>query len=111
MTKPPDIHLSAIHKGRRYERHDGLAMGPGEPSLFHDFSAKNSLIFTGPFVVALEYASGKSATVVGKPQADFFYNALPSVSHTKAALGESNDLSFCHFQWLHPSISCSHDRR
>ena len=30
----------------------------------------------GPFVVALEYASGKSATVVGKPRQEFFEYAL-----------------------------------
>ena len=30
----------------------------------------------GPFVAALEYASGKSATVVGKPEAAFFRLAL-----------------------------------
>ena len=34
----------------------------------------------GPFVAALEYASGKSATVVGKPQADFFRLALEDMN-------------------------------
>lgn len=33
----------------------------------------------GPFVKALEYASGKSATVLGKPSADFFQIALQSM--------------------------------
>ena len=30
----------------------------------------------GPFVAALEYASGKRASVVGKPERDFFRLAL-----------------------------------
>ncbi|HCS29215.1 MAG TPA: TIGR01458 family HAD-type hydrolase [Spongiibacteraceae bacterium] len=33
----------------------------------------------GPFVKALEYASGKSATVLGKPSADFFAIAVESM--------------------------------
>ncbi|CAM1295061.1 HDHD2 (predicted) [Pycnogonum litorale] len=50
--------LIAIHKGRYYRRSDGLALGPG------------------PFVTALEYATDKTATVVGKPQSQFFLQAL-----------------------------------
>uniref|UniRef100_A0A8C5F822 Haloacid dehalogenase-like hydrolase domain-containing protein 2 n=1 Tax=Gadus morhua TaxID=8049 RepID=A0A8C5F822_GADMO len=46
--------LVAVHKARYYQRGDGLALGPG------------------PFVTALEYASGRSAVVVGKPQETFF---------------------------------------
>lgn len=34
----------------------------------------------GPFVVALEYASGKTATVVGKPEKNFFQFALEDMS-------------------------------
>ena len=30
----------------------------------------------GPFTVALEFASGREATIVGKPSADFFASAL-----------------------------------
>ena len=30
----------------------------------------------GPFVAALEYATGKSATIVGKPSKDFFKMAI-----------------------------------
>ncbi len=33
----------------------------------------------GPFVVALEYALGREATVLGKPSADFFRAALDSL--------------------------------
>lgn len=50
--------LIAIHKGRYYSRGDGLALGPG------------------PFVSALEFATGKTATVLGKPERAFFHSAL-----------------------------------
>lgn len=46
--------LIAIHKTRYYERPDGLALGPG------------------PFVTALEFASGKTADVMGKPDRLFY---------------------------------------
>ncbi len=46
--------LIAIHKTRYYKRPDGLALGPG------------------PFVAALEFASGKEADVVGKPDKNFY---------------------------------------
>ncbi|CAI4222561.1 unnamed protein product [Auanema sp. JU1783] len=49
-----DCELIAIHKGKYYKRSDGLALGPG------------------PFVTALEFSSGKQATVVGKPSRKFF---------------------------------------
>ena len=55
----PGTELIAIHKGRYYSRGDrGLFLGPG------------------PFVEALEYASAKTATVVGKPSRVFFSGAL-----------------------------------
>ncbi|KAK6759018.1 hypothetical protein RB195_016316 [Necator americanus] len=47
--------LVAVHKGRYYKRGDGLALGPG------------------PFVAAIEYATGAKATVVGKPESAFFH--------------------------------------
>ncbi|XP_076309571.1 haloacid dehalogenase-like hydrolase domain-containing protein 2 [Tachypleus tridentatus] len=50
--------LIAIHKGRYYKRHDGLALGPG------------------PFVAGLEYATDRKAEVVGKPEASFFLEGL-----------------------------------
>ncbi len=53
--------LIAIHKGRYYQRLDGLALGPG------------------PFVTALEYATNKKAEVVGKPEKQFFLDALGSL--------------------------------
>ena len=46
-----------MDKGRYYKRAEGLTMGPG------------------PFVQALEYASGKEALVVGKPDVGFFKTA------------------------------------
>ncbi|VDO89086.1 unnamed protein product [Heligmosomoides polygyrus] len=59
--------LIAVHKGRYYRRADGLALGPG------------------PFVAALEYATGAKAAVVGKPEAAFFRMGA-------ATLGENIDI-------------------
>ena len=45
----------------------------------------------GPFVAALEYASGKSASVVGKPERDFFRLALEDLgleAHQVAMVGD-----------------------
>lgn len=53
--------LIAIHKAKYYKRPDGLALGPG------------------PFVQGLEYATGVTATVVGKPERAFFTEALVSL--------------------------------
>ncbi|XP_046344976.2 haloacid dehalogenase-like hydrolase domain-containing protein 2 [Haliotis rufescens] len=50
--------LIAVHKGRYYRRKDGLALGPG------------------PFVAGLEYATGTTAEVVGKPETRFFLSAI-----------------------------------
>ena len=50
--------LVALQKNRYWEREDGLSLD------------------AGPFVAALEYASGKSALVVGKPEPAFFEAAL-----------------------------------
>ena len=50
--------LIAVHKARRLQDTDGPALGPG------------------PFVEALEYASGVKAEVVGKPEAAFFHACL-----------------------------------
>ncbi|XP_005103194.1 haloacid dehalogenase-like hydrolase domain-containing protein 2 isoform X2 [Aplysia californica] len=50
--------LIAIHKAKYYRRSDGLALGPG------------------PFVCALEFATGVSAHVVGKPSENFFLSAI-----------------------------------
>jgi phospholysine phosphohistidine inorganic pyrophosphate phosphatase len=50
--------LAALQKNRYWERADGLSLD------------------AGPFVAALEYASGKTATVIGKPEAPFFEAAL-----------------------------------
>lgn len=51
-------HFIATHKSRYYKRSDGLALGPG------------------PFVVALEYASGQQPLVVGKPEPAFYRMVL-----------------------------------
>jgi len=53
--------LMTLHKGRYWEAGDGLR------------------IDIGAFVAALEFASGREATVVGKPSKDFFGLALESL--------------------------------
>ncbi|MGH3087366.1 MAG: TIGR01458 family HAD-type hydrolase [Rubrobacteraceae bacterium] len=53
-----DARLIALQKNRFWKRGDGLALD------------------AGPFVTALEYASGERATVVGKPEESFFQAAL-----------------------------------
>ncbi len=56
--------LVALHKGRYFQVSDGLE------------------IDTGAFVTGLEYASGKTAAVIGKPQATFFELALADMGLT-----------------------------
>lgn len=59
--------LIAIHKARYYKRSDGLALGPG------------------PFISALEYATGKKAVVIGKPEKEFFQSAVKSMHRQENA--------------------------
>jgi HAD superfamily hydrolase (TIGR01458 family) len=54
--------LVALQKNRFWRTAEGLSLD------------------AGPFVAALEYASGKTATVVGKPEAAFFRQALADLS-------------------------------
>jgi len=58
--------ILALQKNRFWRRSDGLALD------------------AGPFVAALEYASGKSATVVGKPEEAFFRGALEELGGIEA---------------------------
>jgi len=53
--------LIALQRDRYWLRSDGLALD------------------AGPFVAALEYATGKSAVVCGKPSAEFYRTALASL--------------------------------
>jgi len=65
--------LIALQRNRYWRREDGLALD------------------VGPFVAALEYATGKSATVVGKPERGFFQHALEDLglrSHEVAMVGD-----------------------
>jgi HAD superfamily hydrolase (TIGR01458 family) len=65
--------LIALQRNRYWRTEDGLALD------------------AGPFVAALEYASGKSATVVGKPEESFFRLALDDLglsSHEVAMVGD-----------------------
>ncbi len=65
--------LIALQRNRYWRTEDGLSLD------------------AGPFVAALEYASGKSATVVGKPEEGFFRLALDDLgfrSHEVAMVGD-----------------------
>ena len=65
--------LLALQKNRYWRKEDGLALD------------------AGPFVAALEYASGKSATIVGKPERSFFELALREMDlepHEAAMVGD-----------------------
>ena len=53
--------LIALHRDRYWLRGDGLALD------------------AGPFVVALEFATGKTATVCGKPSAAFYRTAVSAL--------------------------------
>lgn len=53
--------LVAMHKGRYWQVEDGLALD------------------IGAFVAGLEYATGKTATIVGKPSPTIFASALDSI--------------------------------
>jgi HAD superfamily hydrolase (TIGR01458 family) len=65
--------LLALQRNRYWRQEDGLALD------------------AGPFVAALEYASGKSATVIGKPEKNFFRLALQELGlgpHEVAMVGD-----------------------
>jgi HAD superfamily hydrolase (TIGR01458 family) len=65
--------LLALQKNRYWRTQEGLSLD------------------AGPFVAALEYASGKSATVVGKPEREFFRIALADMKlqpHEVAMVGD-----------------------
>ena len=57
--------LLALQKNRYWRRENGLSLD------------------AGPFVTALEYASGKTAAVVGKPEKEFFRLALKDLGDLK----------------------------
>jgi HAD superfamily hydrolase (TIGR01458 family) len=50
--------LIAIHRSRYFQKNQGLSLGPG------------------PFIAALEYATGIQAKVVGKPEVAFYHEAI-----------------------------------
>lgn len=65
--------LVAVQKNRYWEAGDGLALD------------------VGPFVAALEYATGREATLVGKPSRAFFEAAAASLSLAPAACAMVGD--------------------
>jgi phospholysine phosphohistidine inorganic pyrophosphate phosphatase len=56
-----DAQLVAVQKNRYWKTGDGLSLD------------------AGPFVAALEFASGQEATIVGKPSKDFYLSAAASM--------------------------------
>jgi HAD superfamily hydrolase (TIGR01458 family) len=69
--------LLALQKNRYWRREDGLALD------------------AGPFVAALEYASGQSATIVGKPENSFFRLAVEDLgleAHEVAMVGDDAEV-------------------
>ena len=69
--------LIALQKNRYWRREDGLALD------------------VGPFVAALEHASGKSSTVVGKPEKGFFRLAVEDLGfgpHEVAMVGDDAEV-------------------
>ena len=58
--------LLALQKNRYWRRESGLSLD------------------AGPFVAALEYASGKTAAVIGKPERDFFRLALEDLGNLRS---------------------------
>jgi len=65
--------LVALQRNRVWQREDGLSLD------------------AGPFVVALEYAVGREATVTGKPSPAFFQSALAELGVTAAAAAMIGD--------------------
>lgn len=62
MNSEGENQLIAVNKGRYFQGADGFVM------------------MAGPFVAGLEFATGKSAAVVGKPSKEFFNAAVRDVS-------------------------------
>ena len=68
--------LIAIHKSRYYRTQDGLSLGPG------------------PFVAALETASGVRGETVGKPEPAFFNSVLDEMRCAAEETVMVGDVSF-----------------
>lgn len=79
-----DSKLIAVHEGKYYKRGDGLAVGPG------------------CFTRGLEYATGKTATVIGKPNPFFFNSAIPEglAPHECCMIGDVRIFSLAHLMPL-----------
>lgn len=79
-----DSKLIAVHEGKYFKRSDGLAVGPG------------------CFTRGLEYATGKTAIVIGKPNPYFFNCAIPEgiLPHECCMIGDVS-LTFPVFSLIH----------
>lgn len=81
--------LIAVHEAKYYKRSDGLAVGPG------------------CFTRGLEYATGKKAIVIGKPNPYFFECIIPE-NVTPAECCMIGDVSRTHLicNKFHAAILC-----
>lgn len=68
LKKNPEAPIIAIHKGKYYQTEEGLALGPG------------------PFIAALEFATGRQSHVCGKPNKNIFLQALGDVKPDEAIM-------------------------
>lgn len=71
--------LVGVHEGKYYKQQDGLSIGPG--------------FFTRGF----EYATGKKATIIGKPNSYFFNSAIPDniAPHECCMIGDVSVFLLC----------------
>ena len=74
-----NITYENMNKAFRYLTEGAKLVACAKNRYFKDKDGKLSLD-AGPFVVALEYASGKEAILIGKPNREFFLKAVKSMN-------------------------------
>ena len=72
-----EAKLIAVHKAAYFKVPKGVMLGPG------------------PFIEALESATGKKALFVGKPEPTFFHSVLKDVDSTAAETVMIGDVRVC----------------
>jgi len=70
-----ETKLIAVHKATYFKVPKGVMLGPG------------------PFIEALESATGKKALFVGKPEPSFFYSVIKDLNSTAAETVMIGDVS------------------
>ena len=72
-----EAKLIAVHKAAYFKVPKGVMLGPG------------------PFIEALESATGKKALFVGKPEATFFHSVIKDVNSTAKETVMIGDVCMC----------------